>query len=69
MFANCTHYCESSKNLEGDHGMDRVPQYRLPTSLQKGPNQKLFFDLKKNNKDYKKAKMKGALGCMTQCRE
>ena len=38
-----THYCESSKSLEGDHGRDRVRRYRLLMSFHEGPHQKLFF--------------------------
>ena len=57
-----TNYCESSKSLEGDRGMDRVQLCRLSTLFQEGPHQKLFFDLK--DKNYKKTNMIGGLGWM-----
>ena len=31
-----THYCETSKSLEGDCGMDRVPRCHLLTPFQEG---------------------------------
>ena len=37
MFANCTHYGESSESLEGDRGRDRVQQCHFLTSFQEGP--------------------------------
>ena len=39
-------YCESSKSLEGDRGMDRMQQCRLLPSFQEGAHQKLFFQEK-----------------------
>ena len=36
-------YCESSKSLEGDCGMDRVSRFRLLTPFQEGIHHKLLF--------------------------
>ena len=64
-----THYCESSTfiSLEGGRSKDKVRLCHLSTSFQKGPHQKIFFDLK--DKNYKKAKMKGGLGWMKKYKE
>ena len=35
-----TCYCESSKSLEGDCGMDKVPRYCLLTLFQEGTHNK-----------------------------
>ena len=35
-----TCYCESSKSLEGDCGMDKVPRCRLLTPFQEGTHNK-----------------------------
>ena len=51
-----TRYCESSKSLEGDCGMDRVPQCRLLTPFQEGTHQKLFSQEKNLNSASKVAK-------------
>ena len=37
-----TRYCESSKSLEGDCGMDKVPRCRLLMPFQEGTHNKLL---------------------------
>ena len=43
-----TPYCESSKSLEGDCGMDRVPRCRLLKPFQEGRQHKLLDQEEKN---------------------
>ena len=40
-----TRYYDSSKSLEGDCGMDRVPRCRLLTPFQEGTDHKLLRNL------------------------
>ena len=42
-------YCEYSKSLEGDCGMDRVPRCRLLTPFQEGTHYKLLAQYKNLN--------------------
>ena len=42
-------YCESSKSLEGDCGMDRVPRCRLLTPFKEGTHLKLLAQEKNLN--------------------